>query len=295
MATILVVDDVALNRHLAGTLLEEHPGWVAAYAEDGRDALAQIKQAIPDLVLTDLQMPEVDGLELVTTIKRDYSFLPVILMTAHGSEDIAAAALKLGAASYVPKKDLARDLVQTTEKVLEMSHFNRNQQQILESLVETEFRFVLSNDTSRFQPLIRHLQDHMSMMNLADKGGLIRVGTALHESLVNAMEHGNLELSSELREGEKPQVYRDMVALRRQQLPYCDRRVYVSARFSRESVTFAVRDEGAGFDPSKLRDPRDPSNLGRCSGRGLFLVRTFMDEVSFNKVGNEITMIKRRG
>lgn len=294
MATILVVDDVALDRHLAGTLLEEHSGWSAIYAEDGREALSLIKLKVPDLVLTDLQMPELNGLELVEAIRRDYAHVPVILMTAHGSEEIAVAALKVGAASYVPKRDLARDLVPTTEKVLGMARFSWNQQQVLDCLVETELRFVLSNDPHRVQPLISHLQDHMTMMSLVDKGGLIRVGTALHESLINAMEHGNLELSSELRESEDIEAYRGLVEKRRHLPPYLARRVLVTARFSRNEAVFMVRDDGSGFNTSKLPDPTDPANLGKSSGRGLFLIRTFMDEVSFNEAGNQITMIKRR-
>ena len=294
MATVLVVDDVAMDRLLAGTLLEEHPGWVAVYAEDGREALSIIQKDIPDLVLTDLQMPEVNGLELVEAIRRDYSYLPVILMTAHGSEEIAVAALKVGAASYVPKRDLARDLVPTTEKMLDMARTSRNQQQVLECLIETEFRFLLSNDPNRVRPLISHLQDHMTMMNLTDKGGQIRVGTALHECLINAMEHGNLELTSELRESEHPESYRQLVEERRLQQPYRDRRVLVIARFSRQEAVFVVRDDGRGFNTSNLPDPTDPANLGKCTGRGLFLIRTFMDHVSFNETGNEITMTKRR-
>lgn len=294
MATLLVVDDVALDRHLAGALLEEHPGWTVVYAEDGREALDQIRRAIPDLVLTDLQMPEIDGLQLVEAIRRDYSQLPVVLMTAHGSEEIAAAALQRGAASYVPKRDLARDLVSTTASVLEMVGSSRGHRQVLESLVETEFRFVLSNDSRRVQPLIRHLQDHMTVMNLADAGGLIRVGTALHECLVNAMEHGNLELSSVLRDSEKTDAYLDLVTERRRQSPYCDRQVHVLARFSRHEAAFVVRDEGPGFDTAKLPDPTDPTNLEKSHGRGLLLIRTFMDEVHFNSSGNEITMVKRR-
>lgn len=294
MAIVLVVDDVAMDRHLAGALLEEHHGWSAVYAEDGQEALAMIAESAPDLVLTDLQMPELNGLELVEAIRRDYSQVPVILMTAHGSEEIAVAALKVGASSYVPKRDLARDLVPTTEKVLDMARTNRNQQQILDCLIETEFRFRLSNDPMRVRPLINHLQDHMTMMNLMDKGGLIRVGTALHETLVNAMEHGNLELTSELRESERFEAYRNLVDERRKLQPYCDRHVMVTAHFSRDEVRFVVRDDGHGFDTSKLPDPRDPANLQKCSGRGLFLIRTFMDEVSFNESGNEITMIKRR-
>ena len=293
MQTILVVDDVALDRHLAGTLLEEHSGWSAVFAEDGREALALIKLKVPDIVVTDLQMPEMNGFELVQAIRRDYSHVPVILMTAHGSEEIAVAALKAGAASYVPKRDLARDLVSTTAKALDMARASRNQQQVLDCLVETELHFVLSNDPHRVQPLISHLQDHMMLMNIVDQGGLIRVGTALHECLINAMEHGNLQLTSELRESEDMEAYRKLVDERRHEQPYCDRRVFVVARFSRQEAVFVVRDDGIGFDPSTLPDPRDPANLQKCYGRGLFLIRTFMDEVSFNKAGNEITMIKR--
>jgi CheY-like chemotaxis protein len=72
------------------------------HAGNGRDALEKIKSAPPDLVVTDLVMPEMDGLELVKEVRRTYPTIPVILMTAHGSEEIAAAALKAGAASYVP-------------------------------------------------------------------------------------------------------------------------------------------------------------------------------------------------
>ena len=55
-----------------------------------------------------------------------------------------------------------------------------------------------------------------------------------------------------------------------------------------------MRDEGAGFDLSALADCLAPENLLKSSGRGIFMIRTFMDEVKFNATGNEITLIKRR-
>jgi anti-sigma regulatory factor (Ser/Thr protein kinase) len=70
--------------------------------------------------------------------------------------------------------------------------------------------------------------------------------------------------------------------------------VYLAASLSRSQAQYTVRDEGHGFDPSTLPDPTDPENVGKVNGRGLFLIRTFMDEVSFNETGNEITMVKRR-
>src|ERR1700722_12294030 len=116
MPTILVVDDSATERHLAGGLLEKRHGLTeldkrtglkVIFASNGREALASIQQSLPDLVLTDLQMPEMNGLELVEEVRNKYSSLPIILMTGQGSEDIAVAALQRGATSYVPKKNLA--------------------------------------------------------------------------------------------------------------------------------------------------------------------------------------------
>jgi anti-sigma regulatory factor (Ser/Thr protein kinase) len=59
-------------------------------------------------------------------------------------------------------------------------------------------------------------------------------------------------------------------------------------------VTITICDEGPGFDPSSLPDPTDPENIGKISGRGLLLIRTFMDDVKFNDSGNEITLFKRK-
>jgi CheY-like chemotaxis protein len=294
MATVLVVDDSTLDRYLAGALIQEHAGWEAVYAEDGRQALDILRDHPPDLVLTDLQMPEINGLELVEAIQRDFTRIPVILMTGVGSEEIAVAALKKGAASYVPKRNLAGDLARTIEKVLGVALATRNQQHVLECLDQADFHFVLANDVSRIGPIIGHVQDVMLHMNLIDQTGLIRVGTALHEVLVNAIEHGNLEMNTDLRENGDRSAYRQLVDQRRQQLPYRDRRVRLQALISRAEAVCVVADEGPGFDPTKLPDPTEPSNLERAGGRGIFLVRTFMDEVRFNAAGNEVTLIKRR-
>ena len=86
----------------------------------------------------------------------------------------------------------------------------------------------------------------------------------------------------------------DLLQQRRREKPYLTRRVYVTVKESPAEAVYTIRDEGPGFDPSKLPDPTDPSNLDRVSGRGLLLIRTFMDRVHHNKTGNEITMVKRR-
>ena len=72
MPTVLVVDDSAVDRKLVGRLLEQQPDFSVRYAADGLQALEQIENGLPSLVLTDLQMPHVNGLELVSAVKDEY-------------------------------------------------------------------------------------------------------------------------------------------------------------------------------------------------------------------------------
>lgn len=292
MATILVVDDSAVDRIRVEKLLGK-VGVRVQTAASGREALDFLTREPADLVLTDMQMPEIDGLQLVEEIRSKHPAIPVILMTAHGSEEIAVTALQKGAASYVPKRNLARDLAETIASVLEVAKAGRNEQQLLESLVTTESNFILDNDPSLVPSLIGHLENNLKRMQLCDENGLIRVAVALREALINAIYHGNLEIGSELRELDDKGFY-DQIEERRQQEPYQDRRVHVSAKESHRDAVYVIRDEGPGFDPSTLPDPTDPANLEKISGRGLLLIRTFMDEVHHNAAGNEITMVKRR-
>jgi CheY-like chemotaxis protein/anti-sigma regulatory factor (Ser/Thr protein kinase) len=293
MTLILVVDDNPVDRHLAGSLVEKIPGMKAAYAAHGQEALEAIQKQQPDLVLTDMVMPEMDGLTLVQEVRGKYPLVPVILMTAFGSEEIAIQALQKGAASYVPKSNLAKDLAETLESVLSVAQADRHQQRLLECLTSSESHFLLDNDASLIPPLIGYLQENLTRMKLCDEIGRIRVSVALQEALVNAIYHGNLEVSSTVRE-EDDKEYQRLIDERRRHKDYRGRRVHVTARESPAEATYIIRDEGPGFDPSKLPDPTDPANLDRVTGRGLLLIRTFMDEVSHNATGNEITMVKRR-
>ena len=301
MATVLVVDDSPLERHKVGSFLsrragltaaEQTTGLVPSFAGDGREALAEMERQVPDVVVTDLRMPNMDGLEFVEAVKQRFPSVPVILMTAYGSEDLALYALQRGAAGYVPKRNLPRDLLDTVEGVLETARALRGQKRVMQCLQAAECAFTLENDPALIPALAGHLRDLLAEVGGCDQNELLRVSVALREALTNAMNHGNLEVSSGLLETSE-RAFLEMLALRRREPPYCDRHVRVTVRQSREHVTYVVRDEGPGFDPGRLPDPTDPANLERVSGRGLLLIRTFMDEVRHNATGNEITMTKR--
>ncbi|MEW4564030.1 response regulator [Bremerella sp. JC770] len=293
--TILVVDDTAVDRALVGGILQKNNAGNLSihFAESGEEALEMVASEDPDIVLTDLRMPGMDGLELVKAMRFEYPFIPCILMTAHGSEEIAAEALRQGAASFVPKKDLIQKLASTLINVLASAHHERVAKRFDDCWHETTSHFTLENDASLIGAVTGHVQNYLQKFRSVPENELVRLGVALDEALRNAMFHGNLQLESELWAADPEKFYAE--AERRQQIePYRGRTVHFTLTCLREEVRFIVRDHGEGFDVSQETfDPSDPMQLTRPNGRGLFLIRTFMDEVNFNETGNEITMIFR--
>jgi CheY-like chemotaxis protein len=301
MGKVLIVDDSPVDRRLAGRFLERRlnvpesdadTGLTVLYAGNGRDALTKIAEERPDVVVTDIQMPDISGLDVVLHVRARFPLIPVIVMTGQGSEELAVRALQSGAASYVPKGEIARDLLETVEAVMEAAYSKRDRKRLMNSLVVTESRFVLENDCGLIPPLISYLKENIFRMSGSDDTGLIQTTMALREAIMNAMEHGNLQLDSGLREKDQ-HSYHEMAELRRHERPYCDRRVHITSRESRDEAIYIIRDEGPGFDTSKLPDPTDPTNMERCSGRGLLLMRSFMSDVRFNATGNEVTLVRR--
>lgn len=303
MGKVLIVDDSPVDRRLAGKLLEKRvhvhedeaaTGIVVLYASNGREALEVIGKERPDVVVTDMQMPELSGLDLVLQVRARFPLIPVIVMTAHGSEELAVRALHSGAASYVPKRELSRDLLETVEGVMEVGNTKRDRKRLMDTLTQTESKFTLDNDPSLIPALVTYLKDNVFQMSGSDETGLIQTTMALREALLNAMDHGNLQLDSALRE-QDDNSYSDLAKERRKLHPYCDRRVHVTARETRDEAVYVIRDEGPGFDTSSLPDPTDPANLEKRSGRGLLLMKAFMSEVIYNDRGNEVTLIRRAG
>jgi CheY-like chemotaxis protein len=288
---VLVVDDSAIERRIVTRLIEKAGGLSFSCAGNGREALEMLERECPAVVLTDLQMPEMDGLALVKEVRGRHPDIPVILMTAHGSEEIAMAALQAGAASYVPKRSLASDLMPTLRNVLGVAEAARTRRRLLSSLQHHESFFRLENDPDLIAPLIELYLEQLAGMEVGDATTRLRIGVALQEALTNALYHGNLEVSSDLRQEDERHFY-DLADRRRLLDPYRSRRIDVRSTLDRCRLSFVIRDEGPGFDAAAGNRPIDPEDLMRIGGRGLLLIRAFMDEVSHNATGNEITMVK---
>ena len=288
---MLIVDDSPMDRALASGLIKRRMECEILEATNGREGLARIESDHPDFVLTDLQMPEMSGLELVSAIKDHFPNIPVVLMTAQGSEEIASQALRNGAASYVPKRRLADDLVSTIERVLATAREERHQSVLMHHLAQTDTRFTLQNDPEVLPQLISYVLDMLRCMPLGDETERLRVGIALEEALNNAFYHGNMEVSADNGPRDR-KSYEKLAEQRSAESPYCERMIDVHVLISPAEARFVIRDEGPGFAwQQHLNQQATPTQ--QSYGRGIVLMRSSMDEVSYNDQGNEVTLVKR--
>ena len=287
---ILIVDDSPPDRAIVSGLLEKSLACRTMESADGNDALAAFESVVPDIVLTDLLMPGMNGLELVSRIREDFPLVPVVLMTAKGNEDIAAEALRRGATSYVPKNLMAEDLVVTVSRILTGSQQQqRMPSRLMHHLLHSDFRFVLHNDPGLIRTFVDHLLDLLRCVPLRDETERLRVGVAVEETLKNAYIHGNLEAGGLLRDRKRAERDR-ILRIRASEEPWCNRRIHVSGRVSREGAWFRIRDEGHGFD---WRPYIRSGTIGeQYPGRGIMLTLSTMDDVIYKDPGNEVVLRK---
>ena len=117
---IMVVDDEPLLTEALCELLKFH-GYETRYAGNGRQALDMFADYQPDVVLSDLIMPEMDGLQLLFEIKSRFPHIGVILLTAYGSIESSISALKQGAFDYIIKPYKEEEIIQCLQRYFEQA------------------------------------------------------------------------------------------------------------------------------------------------------------------------------
>lgn len=120
---------------------------------------------------------------------------------------------------------------------------------------------------------VQVVSDHLGRLVGLDEDALHWVGVAVRESVINAIKHGN-------KDDEGKQVHVEFTPTSVEGVP---------------GLVIRVRDEGPGFDPSDLPDCLAPENMLKSSGRGIFIIRSFMDEMSLRRAsegGMEVRMVK---
>jgi two-component system, NarL family, response regulator NreC len=130
---ILIADDHEVMRNGVRALIEHEPGWqVCGTATNGREAVETAKKLKPEVVILDMTMPELDGLEALRQIKRALPNAEVVIFSAYHSEEVIEQLFDAGAKSYIQKSDAGRHLVAAIKSIAEHKpFFTREISQIL--------------------------------------------------------------------------------------------------------------------------------------------------------------------
>jgi DNA-binding response OmpR family regulator len=297
-AHILLIDDDPAVLDMVHSALAHYGMEVHAYP-DAIQALELLQNpAAPefDLVISDINMDGLDGFDVIHKVKAMQPRLPVVLMTGQGSVDYAIRAMRMGASNLFVKPIAIRDLVQSVFHLVDMHRDFRLEDSGLRGLVNERRHFLFRSDELDVPSLVRHLTDRLVPMGFASTSNLDVIAMALHEALVNALEHGNLELESTLK-GDLFALEDPYSKLREERMAdpiFAGRLIEIRLAMDTERFELEISDEGRGFDTSQVSALPMGSDMGSHCGRGLPLIFLVMDEVHFNDKGNQIRLVLRR-
>ncbi len=118
MATVLIVDDSKTSRKILRNLLEENGFEIVGEAENGEIGYLKYKELTPDIVTMDITMPEMDGIESLSLIKKANPEAKVIMITAAGQEQKMVTALKRGADEFITKPFQKKEVIDALKKMV---------------------------------------------------------------------------------------------------------------------------------------------------------------------------------
>src|SRR5579885_2257 len=261
---ILIVEGNAELRTVLSDALREL-GHEVVTAGDRAEAVAREDLEDFDLIISDLAEYADSATQIVSELKRQRLFVPIVVSSEEAGHEGIVKAFKLGAANYLRKPYDHDELRNIVEKTLGYKLRFVEDLKVL-PYVREHIEFELPSDISLMNGVLHYLIERVAALGVI-KPDTSNLFIALDEAFVNAVKHGNKLDHSKL--------------------------VRITADLSPKEARFTVEDEGQGFNVTEIPDPRDPSNLFKTSGRGVLLIYNIMDEVAYNERGNRLTMVKR--
>jgi DNA-binding response OmpR family regulator len=272
--TILIVDDDPDIHHLLAAALRDED-YLIEDRYDGREALSFLEAQCCDLVITDVRMPGLDGLELLRRIRKIQPGTKVLVMTAESTPATVIRSLRDQALGYV-SKPFSLDAIAETVALALHAPAPQGDIEVLSAVPEwiaLQLRCKLEV-ADRLVPFLREMVTDLSVQERED------IGTAFRELLNNAIEHGAGTDASKT--------------------------VRVDYVRTATSIIYKILDPGEGFSLNHLphaavaNEPGAPyqhlevrNRLGlRAGGFGILLTRRLADELIYNEKGNEVLLIK---
>ncbi len=270
MAKVLIVEDNPKILELLAKLSSKL-GYEILKAYNGREGLELVEKNVPDLILTDIYMPRMSGLEMCRHLKRNRKFhhIPIIIITASTENPDLVKVFEYGANAWIKKPFSLSDVTDCINEVKQEKRFMEKSR-----ILGDWIHFNLKSNTDILKSTNRFMENLLSHSSL-DSNEVREYCFAVNEMILNAMEHGN-RFSFE-------------------------KKVDVSYVMFKDKVVVKIKDEGTGFDykqipdpithPSQVLEERNKNGI-RPGGFGIHLSKKYIDRMEYSDSGNELILTK---
>lgn len=289
---ILVVDDERDLAEMIKSAVEMQYNSTVLLAYNGHEGLSILEADPPDLVISDITMPDMDGLDMIRGLRKKRKDMPVIIITAYDHIENTVAAIRLGAMDFIRKPFKIEELYFSLDRILKMRHGPIDRAADLKQAGRLLWNYRTNNcDVSELASYLSMLITQAGLCSSHDFNSFYVV---IYEAITNAREHGNLEMPSHFKD-EDIHHYYAMMNERLNDETFAKRKINIELQYNDHEIMLKIRDEGNGFDHSVFDADSFYTNdhILKHYGKGLIIIKSYMDKVCFNDKGNEILLVKK--
>ncbi len=258
---ILIIDDVEEIRISLSKIVEQL-GIIPMTASNGSEALNLLQSEKVDLIITDLMMPEMDGLQLIVQSRKLNPRIPIAVISGYGDIKNATFALTRGAFNFITKPFTIKEIENIIRKGLRLRELSLGTERLLKN-IRNKTEITIPSYTHLLPSVTFYILKECQWRGIDNEDLLNNISVCTDEILTNALTHGNEE---------NP-----------------DKTISITLQFDTGKFTFTIQDEGNGFDVKEFDRQIKQNACDIPNKRGLFIVEYLSDEISFNDKGNAVT------
>lgn len=261
---VLLVDDENSILTLFGEVLERE-GYGVTLAESGEKGIEKFKADVFDVVISDLYMPGISGIDFLEEVRRLDNRIPFIIITGYGSVETTIDALKKGAFDYITKPINMDDISPILKKAVSLRR-ETVYSESLSQLVENRYNVCIPGRIEFVETVLNEIEKISRVVGYKGERFYMNIKNAVYEGALNAIIHGNRMDKN--------------------------KKICIDAVITGTRLEVNIADEGIGFDPYQYLKATEYGNFSVTKGKGIFLIRSVMDEISYNRTGNKLTIVK---
>lgn len=294
--SILLADGNEQSREMFGTFFEGR-GWVYDVVPDSSAMVGALEKGSYDIIIADVELSGPDSVRFLTDILDKHPSQAIIAVSPNPTYENALKVFRSGATDLLARP-IDFSWLETVVQQIVFTRRNDERERATYKFVtreEAEMRFS-SSDLAQLPSISLPLVGRLAQSGMLSHTEALRIRLAVQEAVLNGLEHGNLELDSQWKEELGSDGRDKFSSIRKQRLAdpaYSNRSVVVTLAFGDGRLAITVRDEGKGFLNARGAVDNCKVDSLACSGRGLALMSSAVDEVRFGENGSVVTMIKR--